>query len=142
MSSKAWRVVTMLLVTGVTAALPSIGQASDDDQATVAAMFDTKPEPPERLSRVEWTASAARSGRARLEDSVHNGSGHAALNVQLRISEVDETGETVRTVIGPTLARVPGQGEVRFDIQVPDHRHSYRVAVASFSFDFARPAGR
>jgi hypothetical protein len=48
----------------------------------------------------------------------------------------------VRTVIGPTLARVPGQGEVRFDIQVPDHRHSYRVAVASFSFDFARPAGR
>jgi len=25
---------------------------------------------------------------------------------------------------------------------VPDHRRSYRVAVASFSFDFADPAAR
>ncbi|HEY7041200.1 MAG TPA: FxLYD domain-containing protein [Methylomirabilota bacterium] len=142
MGGKTWRVVTMVLVTATTAAVPGSGQASDDDEAALAAMFDTRPAPPDQLFRVEWTASPARSGRARLEGSVHNGSGHAALNVQLRISEVDETGETVRTAVGPTFARVPGGGEVHFDIPVPDRRHAYRVAVGSFSFDFARPAGR
>jgi hypothetical protein len=87
-------------------------------------------------------ASPARSGRSRLEGSVHNDFGRTALNVQLRVIEIDAAGETVATVIGPTLERVPGQGRVRFDVQVPDHRHSYRVAVASFSFDFADPAAR
>ena len=73
---------------------------------------------------------------------MHNDFGRPALNVQLRVSELDAAGETVATVIGPTLERVPGQGQVRFDVQVPDHRRSYRVAVGSFSFDFAEPVAR
>jgi hypothetical protein len=120
-----------------------VGQAaSDTEDAAIAAIVDKDPGPPDQRFRVEWTASPGRPGRARLEGSVRNDFGHAALNVQLRISEIDETGGTVRTIIGPTLARVPGQGEVRFDIQVPDHRHAYHVAVASFSFDFAKPMAR
>ena len=43
---------------------------------------------------------------------------------------------------GPTLSRVPGQGEARFDVAVPDTGHRYRVAVAAFSLDFAAPAIR
>ena len=51
-----------------------------------------------------------RSGRSRIGGSVHNDYGRTTLSVQLRISEIDAAGETVATVTGPTLERVPGQG--------------------------------
>ena len=143
MNGKAWRVVAVSLLTGLTIGLPGVGQAAgDEDEAAVAAMFEDGPARPEPLFRVEWVESPGRSGRSRLEGSVHNDYGRTALHVQLRISEIDAAGETVSTVIGPTLESVPGQGHVHFDVHVPTNRHSYRVAVASFSFDFAEPAAR
>jgi hypothetical protein len=143
MNGKVWRVVAIAGLSGLMIGVPEAGQAADgDDERSVAALFDESPVRPDQLFRVEWVASPARSGRSRLEGSVHNDFGRTALNVQLRVIEIDAAGETVATVIGPTLERVPGQGRVRFDVQVPDHRHSYRVAVASFSFDFADPAAR
>ena len=142
MRGRAWRVVAVSLLTGLTIGLPGVGQAAGEDAAAGAAMFEDGPARPAQLLRVEWVASPDRSGRSRLEGSVRNDYGRTALNVQLRVSEIDAAGETVSTVIGPTLERVPGQGRVRFDVQVPDHRRSYRVAVASFSFDFADPAAR
>jgi len=143
MNGKACRVVAVSLLAGLTIGLPGVGQAAgDEDEAAVAAMFEDGPARPDRLFRVEWVESPGRSGRSRLEGSVHNDYGRTALNVQLRISEIDAAGETVSTVIGPTLESVPGQGQVHFDVHVPTNRHSYRVAVASFSFDFAEPAAR
>ena len=144
MNSKAWRVVAVSLVTGLMIGMPGVGQAADgeDDDPALAALFENAPARPDQLFRVEWVASPGRSGRSRLEGSVHNDFGRTALNVQLRVIELDAAGEAVSTVIGPTLERVPGQGRVRFDVQVPDHRRAYRVAVASFSFDFAEPAAR
>ncbi len=94
------------------------------------------------MLRVEWEAVASRAGRARLAGSVHNDYGRAARDVQLRVSELDASGEVVTTVVGPTLSRVPGQGEARFDVAVPDTGHRYRVALAAFSLDFAAPAIR
>ena len=77
MNGKAWRVVAVSLLTGLTIGLPGVGQAaSDEDEAAVAAMFEDGPARPDRL------------------------------------------------------------------FHVPTIRHSYRVAVASFSFDFAEPAAR
>lgn len=143
MNGKAWRVTAVSLLTGLTIGMPGIGQAADgEDDPSVDALFDERPVRPDQLFRVEWVAGSARSGRSRLEGSVHNDFGRAALNVQLRVSELDAAGETVATVIGPTLERVPGQSQVHFNVQVPDHHRSYRVAVASFSFDFADPAAR
>jgi len=142
MRGRAWRVVAVSLLTGLTIGLPGVGQAAGEDAAAGAAMFEDGPARPAQLLRVEWVASPDRSGRSRLEGSVRNDYGRTALNVQLRVIELDAAGETLSTVIGPTLERVPGQGRVRFDVQVPDHRRSYRVAVASFSFDFADPAAR
>jgi hypothetical protein len=136
-------VVAVSVLTGFTIGLPGVGQAAgNEDESAVTAMFEDGPARPEQLFRVEWVASPGRAGRSRLEGSVHNNYGRTALNVQLRISEVDAAGETVSTVIGPTLESVPGQGQVHFEVQVPDNRRSYRVAVASFSFDFAESASR
>jgi len=144
MDGKAWRVTVVGLLTGLIIGMPGVGRAADgeNDDPALAALFEDAPARPGQLLRVEWVASPGRSGRSRLEGSVQNDFGRAALNVQLRFSELDSAGETVSTVIGPTLERVPGQGRVPFDVQVPDHRGSYRVAVASFSFDFADPAAR
>ena len=143
MRGRAWRVAAVSLLTGLTIGLPGVGQAAgDEDPAAGAAMFEDGPARPAQLLRVEWVARPDRSGRSRLEGSVRNDYGRTALNVQLRVSEIDAAGETVSTVIGPTLESVPGQGQAHFDIPVPANRHSYRVAVASFSFDFAEPAAR
>jgi hypothetical protein len=142
MLGKAWRVAAVSLLTGLTIGLPGVGQAAGEDAAAGAAMFEDGPARPAQLLRVEWVASPDRSGPSRLEGTVRNDYGRTALNVQLRISEIDAAGETVSTVIGPTLESVPGQGQAHFDIPVPANRHSYRVAVASFSFDFAEPAAR
>lgn len=143
MNGTIWCVAAVAWLTGLMIGVPGAGQAADgDDERSVAALFDESPVRPDQLFRVEWVASPARSGRSRLQGSVHNDFGRTALNVQLRVTEIGATGETVATVIGPTLERVPGQGQVRFDVQVPDHRRSYRVAVASFSIDFADPAAR
>jgi hypothetical protein len=142
MLGKAWRVAAVSLLTGLTIGLPGVGQAAGEDAAAGAAMFEDGPVRPAQLLRVEWVASPDRSGPSRLEGTVRNDYGRTALNVQLRISEIDAAGETVSTVIGPTLESVPGQGQAHFDIPVPANRHSYRVAVASFSFDFAEPAAR
>ena len=144
MNGKAWRVAAVSLLTGFMIGMPGAARAADgqDDDPALAALFEGAPAHPDQLFRVEWVASAGHSGRSRLEGSVHNDFGRTALNVQLRVIELDAAGETVSTVIGPTLERVPSQGRVPFDVQVPDHRRSYRVAVASFSFDFADPAAR
>jgi hypothetical protein len=142
MRGKAWRVAAVSLLTGLTIGLPGLGQAAGEDAAAGAAMFEDGPARPAQLLRVEWVASPGRSGPSRLEGSVRNDYGRTALNVQLRITEIDAAGETVSTMIGPTLENVPGQGQAHFDIPVPANRHSYRVAVASFSFDFAEPAAR
>ena len=67
---------------------------------------------------------------------MYNTYGHTALNVQLRISELDTAGDTMSSVTGPMLERVPGHSHAHFDIQLPGYGTSYGVAVASFSFDF------
>jgi hypothetical protein len=122
MNDRAWRVTAVSLLTGFMIGMPGVGQAADGDydDPALAGLFEGAPAHPDR----------------------HNDFGRTALNVQLRVIELDAAGDTVSTVIGPTLERVPGQGRVHFNVQVPDHRRSYRVAVGSFSFDFADPAAR
>jgi hypothetical protein len=142
MDGKAWYVVVSLLA-GLTIGLPGVGQAAgDEDEVTAAAMLEDGPARPEQLLRVEWVASPGRLGRSRLTGSVHNAHARTALNVQLRLIEIDAAGETVSMVVGPTLESVPGLSQTHFDVQVPDHRRAYQVAVTSFSFDFAEPAAR
>lgn len=140
MDCKAWLMMAVSLLPGMglTIGLPGVGQAaSAEDEAQAAAMFESSAGLPQQLFRVEWMASPGRSGRSRIKGSVYNDSGRTALNVQLRISAVDAAGETVSSVNGPVLESVPGLSQGYFDVQVPGNGKSYRVAVTSFSFDFA-----
>jgi hypothetical protein len=147
MDCKTWFMMTVALLPGIGLIVGSrgvgVGQAaSAEDEAQAAAMFESSPALPKQLFRVEWVTSPDRSGRSRIKGSVYNDSGRTALNVQLRISEVDAAGEAVSSVNGPVLESVPGLSQVYFDVQVPGNSKSYRMAVASFSFDFADPGSK
>ena len=105
MNGKTWRVAAISLVTGFMIGMPGAGWAAagEDDDPALAALFEGAPAHPDQLFRVERVASPVRSGRSRLEGSVHNDFGRPALNVQLRVIELDAAGETGSTVVGPTL---------------------------------------
>jgi len=108
-----------------------------EDDVQAAAMSATSVES-RHVFRVEWAISAAGSGRSRISGYVYNGSADTASNVQLRFSELGAEGQTVASMVGPVLARVPGHGRARFDVQVSGAGSaSYQVAVAAFSFDFS-----
>ena len=88
----------------------------------------------DRLFRVEWTAGASGQSQTRIIGYVYNESDHDAANVQLRISQLDASGRTVRSVIKPMGDPVPAAGRAFFDLQVAGTSPSYRVAVESFGF--------
>ena len=133
------------LLAGALIGMVGIGPAAADPDALLDALPSVLLDGPGRtepMLRVEWQAVPARPGHARLAGAVHNDYGRAARDVQLRVSELDAGGQVVATVDGPTLPRVPGQGQARFDVAVPDSGHRYRVAVAAFSLDFGAGAVR
>ena len=101
-------------------------------QAGPVPAAEEVPQLADRFFRVEWTTGASSQGQTRIVGYVYNESDHDATNVQLRISELDASGRTVRSVIKPTGEPVPAAGRVFFDLQVPGTSPSYRVAVESF----------
>ncbi len=135
--------VALLLGTGLSPTLPGLarvaGAADEAQGAATLAGSSTESDP---FFRVEWAVRPGRSGRSRIAGYVYNAYGRTARSVQLRISDVDANGQTVGSVIGPVLETVPGQTQVHFDVQAPGGSTSYRLAVASFSFDFADPGSK
>jgi len=95
---------------------------------------ESSPRLADRLFRVEWTAGASGQGQTRIIGYVYNESDHDAENVQIRISELDASGRTVRSVIKPMGDPVPAAGRAFFDLQVPSTSPSYQVQVESFGF--------
>ena len=88
----------------------------------------------EQLFRVEWVGGASPPDQFRIVGYVYNEYGKDAVNVQLRISEVDASGRTVGSVTKPVGDTVPASGRAFFDVQVPGTTPYYRVAVESFGF--------
>ena len=88
----------------------------------------------EQLFRVEWVGGASPPDQFRIVGYVYNEYGEDAVNVQLRISELDASGRTVGSVIKPVGDTVPASGRAFFDVQVPGTTPYYRVAVESFGF--------
>jgi hypothetical protein len=56
------------------------------------------------------------------------------VNVQLRISELDPSGQAVVSIDQPVGDTVPAGGRAFFEARVPGIGPSYRGAVASFDF--------
>jgi hypothetical protein len=87
----------------------------------------------DQFFHVEWSAAAGRRGQEDISGYVYNDYGEFAVNVELRITELNSTGGEVESVVRPVGGSVPGFGRAYFDVHVPRSR-SYRVAVTSFGF--------
>jgi hypothetical protein len=128
----------VLLGIGLIMALPVLGRqaARAASQAELGAGMQQAPYPAlaDRLFRVEWSAGAAGEGQSRVVGYVYNDYREDAVNVQLRISELDPSGQAVASIDQPVGDTVPAGGRVFFDARVPGLGPSYRVAVASFDF--------
>ena len=104
-------------------AAPVVKSLDPDDESALADHF----------SHVEWTAGPGAPGRARITGYVYNDYGDPAVNVALRIHEIDASGNDVARVVAPIGGTVPALGRTYFDVAVPSRRF-YRVDVASFDF--------
>ena len=117
------------LLLGTTLALPVPGGTLPTAEAA-----DAHPTLSEQLFRVEWVGGASPPDQFRIVGYVYNEYGQDAVNVELRISEVDVSSHTVGSVIKPVGDTVPGSGRAFFDVRVPGTTSSYRVSVESFDF--------
>jgi hypothetical protein len=104
-------------------AAPVVTTVDPDDESALADHF----------FHVEWTAGPGAAGRARITGYVYNDYGDSAINVALRIHEIDAKGNDVARVVAPIGEAVPAHGRTYFDVAVPTSRF-YRVDVASFDF--------
>src|SRR6267378_641538 len=135
---RSWRslIVTVALLLGAAfvTAWPAGTVAAAENEPP--ANQGSSPRLADRLFRVEWTAGASGQGQTRIIGYVYNESDHDAENVQIRISELDASGRTVRSVIKPMGDPVPAAGRAFFDLQVPSTSPSYQVQVQVESFGF------
>jgi hypothetical protein len=104
-------------------AAPVVKTVDPDDESALADQF----------FHVEWAAGPGAAGRARITGYVYNDYGDSAINVALRIHEIDANGNDVARVVAPIGEAVPAHGRTYFDVAVPTSRF-YRVDVASFDF--------
>ena len=102
---------------------PVVTTLAPDDESALADHF----------FHVEWTAGQGAAGRARISGYVYNDYGDSAINVALRIHEIDASGNDVARVVTPIGGAVPAHGRTYFDVAVPQSRF-YHVDVASFDF--------
>ena len=123
-----FRIFTVVLMSFAVAALGVAGldahvaRAEWDESALADHFF-----------HVEWTADPGAAGRTRITGYVYNDSGDSAINVALRIHEVDASGQDVASEIAPVGQTIPAHGRAYFDVRVPNSRF-YRVDVSSFDF--------
>lgn len=103
--------------------IPGTRPSNEPDAATIGDQF----------FHVEWSAAAGRDGQPRLTGYVYNDYEEPAVNVQLRIYQLDSTGREIAELRQPVDETVPAKGRAYFDVRVPDSA-SYRVSVVSFEF--------
>jgi hypothetical protein len=121
---------------GLIMALPVLGgqAAGAEGQTGSHAGVPQAPALADRLFRVESSAGAVGQGQFQIVGYVYNDYGEDAVNVELRISELDPSGRTIATIDRPVGDTVPAGGRIFFDARVAGTSPSYRVAVSSFDF--------
>jgi hypothetical protein len=126
----------LLLGTGLVVALPGPEAARAESAAEPHSIAspDTTLAQTDRFFRVEWSAAAAGRGQSRIVGYVYNDYREDAVNVQLRISQLDGAGHPVDSIVQPVGDTVRAGGRAFFELRVPGDGPSYRVAVASFAF--------
>ena len=107
---------------GSTADGPMMGRAVDD------------PARVDGFLRIEWSVGATEPGQSRIVGYVYNDYREDAVNVQLRISQLDAAGRPGASVVQPVGDTVRAGGRAFFDLRVAGNGSVYRVAVGSFDF--------
>lgn len=125
--------MTLLAVTVLPGAAARANWADNADVPSPRAYLQNNRTIGDEFFHVEWAAAAGRRGQARITGYVYNDHGEAAVNVQLRITALDSTGQAVDTVVEPVRGTVPGFSRAYFDVPVPAGP-SYQVSVMSFDF--------
>jgi hypothetical protein len=129
-----FRIFSVMFATFVMAALGVAGLDAGVARADGnRAVVDDRRALADHFFHVEWTAGPGAPGRARITGYVYNDYGDSAINVALRIHEIDAGGRDVASVVAPLGDTIPGRGRAYFDVGVPDS-HGYRVDVTSFDF--------
>jgi len=123
-------VLAVLFGIGVTAGLAGAGPAraaSLEDQQLQQSLADES-------FRVDWNATPD-GNSTRITGYVYSNKGRAADDVQLRIAEVNGSGQTVATYFPTMMEEVPSEGRAYFDVKVPRHSDAttYQVGVYSWS---------
>ena len=83
---------------------PVVKTVDPDDESALADHF----------FHVEWTAGPGAAGRARITGYVYNDYGDSAVNVALRIHEIDASGQDIASVVAPV-----GETRAYFDVGSP-----------------------
>jgi hypothetical protein len=130
------RAAALLLCAQLVVALSGAGlkTAWAGSEARVVMRQDASPALADRLFHVEWSAGAAGRGQSRIFGYVYNDYRVDAVDVQLRITELDESGRTVASSVQPVGDTVRAGSRAFFDMRVPGNGSSFRVAVESFDF--------
>jgi hypothetical protein len=143
-----YRIFVTMLASFVVAALGVAGldaQTARADSSLAVADWDgsvegTKTFDPDDRSalaghffHLDWTAGPGAAGRARITGYIYNDYGDAAVDVALRIHEIDASGRDIASVVAPIGETIPARGRAYFDVGVPRSRF-YRVEVTSFDF--------
>ena len=72
----------------------------------------------DRFFHVEWTAGPGGAGRTRITGDVYNDHGDSAVNVALRIHEIDASGQDIASVVAPVGETIPAHGQASLDVGV------------------------
>ncbi|HEY7038037.1 MAG TPA: hypothetical protein VID28_04255 [Methylomirabilota bacterium] len=136
--SKIWLVLFASFVVAVGSAfVPGISpaRADWDEDAYVQKTLDSRADDSvgDRFFHVEWSAIPAGDGQVRITGYVYNDYGDDAVDVDLRVNEMDGSGRRVERLVEPVRGSVPAGGRTYFDVRVPASA-SYQVSVASFDF--------
>jgi hypothetical protein len=115
----------MITMTIACFAVAMVGAVALDGRAAGADWDETAP--------VNKTLGHEDTPLGELTGYVYNDDGEAAVNVELRITELDAAGQPVESTMREVRGAVPGLGRAYFDVRVPGSQ-AYRVQVASFEF--------
>jgi hypothetical protein len=142
-----FRIFTMMLMSFAVAALGVAGLDAhvaradwsetgldwDESAPVTKTLTDEGSALADHFFRVEWTADPGASGRTRITGYVYNDYDDSAVNVALRIHEIDASGRDVASEIAPVGETIPAHGRAYFDVRVATSR-SYRLDVDAFDF--------
>jgi hypothetical protein len=133
MDRKGSLVKGTLLAVMFTAAVTGVGAR----MATAASLQDQQLELnlASESFRVDSNAQPDGNGSTRITGYVYSNKGRAADQVQLRIAELDASGQPVATYFKTMLEEVPSEGRAYFDVKVPasSQATSYQVGVYSWN---------